>query len=150
MRPAARIRLRACVVLALAGLLLACEGPVQPQPPQDVEQRLVGTWAREHDADGVHSRRLLALASDGTFQEMVRVTDPRGAATEYRHQGTWLYDGTNLKRKYTSVNGEPPSRLNVPFVTFQIEFRTRNEFVGIDHIHHNRVDYRRVQPETEL
>jgi hypothetical protein len=150
MRRPALPRSLACAALALAGLLCACEGPLPGAEPQEVQQRLVGTWVREYDGQGVHSRRILTLGGDGSFREIVRVTDQRGAATEFRHEGTWFYDGTNLKRKYTAVNGEPPSRLNVPFVTFQIEFRSRNEFIGTDHIHHNKVDYRRVQPETEL
>lgn len=142
-------RTAAGVLVALAALLAACEPP-PAMVVDEVEQRLVGTWVREQAGDGVRSRRILALASDHTFSETVRVIDQAGAATEYRHEGTWFYDGTNLKRKYTLMNGEPPSRLNLPFVTFQVEFRTRNEFVGIDHIHRNRVEYRRVQPETQL
>ena len=138
------------VVLALGALLGACDAPPAGADPEDLEQRLVGTWLREHSGEDVRSRRILTLASDGTFREAVRVVDKSGAATEYRHEGAWFYDGTNLKRKYTLYNGAPPSRLNVPFVTFQIEFRTRNEFVGVDHIHRNRVEYRRVQSETQL
>ena len=143
-------RFIAPTVLALAAMLAACDAPPSTGGPEEVQQRLVGTWLREHKADDVRSRRILTLASDGTFREAVRVIDKSGAATDYRHEGAWFYDGTNLKRKYTQYNGAPPSRLNVPFVTFQIEFRTRNEFVGIDHIHRNRVEYRRVQPETQL
>jgi hypothetical protein len=147
LRPSLRL---APAVLALGALLAGCDAPPSGAGPEDVEQRLVGTWLREHDAADVRSRRILTLASDGTFREAVRVVDRTGASTEYRHEGAWFYDGTNLKRKYTLYNGAPPSRLNVPFVTFQIEFRTRNEFVGVDHIHRNRVEYRRVQPETQL
>lgn len=138
------------VLLALALLLPACDGPPGAPRVEEVEQRLVGSWVREHRGEGVRSRRILVLESDHTFRETVRVTDAAGAPREYRHEGTWFYDGTNLKRKYTLVDGAPPSRLNLPFVTFQIEFRTRNEFVGVDHIHRNRVEYRRVQPETQL
>ncbi len=109
---------------------------------------LPGTWLREQEGEGVRARRILHLAADGGFQESVRVTDASGKVTEQLHQGTWLYDGTNLKRKYTLMNGQPPSRLNLPFATFQIEFPSRNEFVGVDHIHGNRIAYRRVDAQT--
>ncbi len=107
-----------------------------------------GTGLREFKEAGIQSRRILRLESDGAFRETVRIIDPAGVATEHLHEGTWLYDGTNLKRKYTTIDGHPPSRLNPPFVTFAIEFESRNEFVGIDHIHGNRIRYARVSPET--
>ena len=64
--------------------------------------------------------------------------------------GTWFHDGTNLKRKYTVMNGQPSSRLKLPFATFEIRFASRNEFVGTDHVHRNTVRYERVSPQTEL
>ena len=115
----------------------------------EVEQMLPGTWLREYSADEVKARRVLQLAADGGFREMVRATDASGQAIEHVHEGTWLYDGTNLKRKYTLMNGRPPSRLNLPFATFQIAFETRNEFVGTDHIHRNSIRYRRVADGTQ-
>lgn len=122
------------------------------QPPKEIEvaQRLPGTWLREQVTDGVQSRRLLRLESDGAFREQVRIVSANGAVSRHDHAGTWLYDGTNLKRKYTLMNGRAPSRLNLPFATFQIRFESRNEFVGVDHIHRNTVRYRRVEPETQL
>jgi hypothetical protein len=145
------------LALALAAVLLcACDaGPrdpstAEPAPaPEDVAQRLQGTWLREFAAEGVKSRRVLVLEPQGRFRERVRLTDATGAVSEVGHEGTWLYDGTNLKRKYTLMNGRPPSRLNLPFATFAIQFRSRNEFVGVDHIHKNEIVYRRVNPETE-
>ncbi|QJW83910.1 hypothetical protein HK414_07770 [Ramlibacter terrae] len=47
------------------------------------------------------------------------------------------------------MNGEPPSRLNLPIATFQIAFEAPDEFVGVDHIHGNRVRYRRVAAGTQ-
>ncbi|MBL0422353.1 hypothetical protein JI739_18540 [Ramlibacter sp. AW1] len=119
-------------------------------PPVDVAGRLPGTWLREHVDDDVQSRRLLHLASDGAFREVVRLTRPGGRVTEHIHAGTWIYDGINLKRKYSLMDGRPPSRLNLPFATFEVRFESRNEFVGLDHIHRNQVRYRRVEPETQL
>jgi len=144
------------VLLAIATVLPGCDSPPDPasqallaQGSQDVEEHLQGTWLREYTADGVKVRRLLTLRLDGSFLERVRVVDEAGATTEYSHEGTWLYDGTNLKRKYTLMNGRPPSRLNLPFATFQIFFERSGEFIGIDHIHGHRVRYRRVGPDTQ-
>jgi hypothetical protein len=147
-------------VLALAALLCGCEGPAPDGPvaasapaapaenPEDTEQKLVGTWLREFKENGIASRRILVLQADRVFRESVRIVDAAGAVTEQSHEGTWIYDGTNLKRKYTLMNGKSPSRLNLPFATFAIRFETRNEFVGVDHIHGNRIRYQRVNPET--
>jgi hypothetical protein len=133
------------VLLALALLAATFDSPLTDT---DAQRRLQGTWLREATEQGVTARHLLVLAADGGFRESVRVVDPAGAVTNYLHAGTWLYDGTNLKRKYTVVNGQPPSRLNLPFATFEIAFASPNEFAGIDHIHGNRIAYRRVAPET--
>lgn len=142
---------RVFAVAALALLLAGCDGaPPDAGSPEELAQRLHGSWAREQADKGMRSRRILTLRPDGAFRETVRVTDEAGAVTEFRHEGSWFYDGTNLKRKYTLMNGQPPSRLNVPFVTFEIRFESRNDFTGIDHIHHNKVHYRRVPAEAEL
>jgi hypothetical protein len=93
-------------------------------------------------------RRVLQLEGGGAFRESVRIADAQGRITRLEHEGTWLYDGTNLKRKYTLMNGRPPSRLNVPFATFEVDFQGRNDFVGVDHVHRVRVEYRRVPPGT--
>jgi hypothetical protein len=142
--------LKSWVPLALALLALAALLSTGDGLPTDAQGQLQGTWLREATEQGVTSRHLLVLQPDGAFRESVRVVDGAGVATNYVHAGTWLYDGTNLKRKYTVVNGQPPSRLNLPFATFEIAFASRNEFAGIDHIHGNRIAYRRVAPETGL
>jgi hypothetical protein len=137
--------------LALGGLLALQDGARPGAGPgilarnaSDVQDMLQGAWLREYTADGVKVRRVLTLDANGTFQERVRAVDAGGSETRFEHEGTWLYDGTNLKRKYTLMNGKPPSRLNVPFATFEIRFETRNEFRGVDHVHRNKVLYRRV------
>jgi len=116
----------------------------------DPESLLPGTWLRESEAEGITTRRLLTLEPDHRFREVVRVIDATGQATDYAHEGTWLYDGTNLKRRYTRMNGRPPSRLNLPFATFQITFDSPRQFRGVDHIRGNRIEYRRVAPDTPL
>lgn len=129
----------------------ALAAPAQPPPAEvDVADRLPGTWLREHVDKGMRSRRLLHLEPGGTFSEQVRIVSATGEASRHEHAGTWFYDGTNLKRKYTVMNGRPPSRLNLPFATFEIRFESRDRFEGTDHIHRNTVRYRRVPRETEL
>ena len=141
--------LRSWLPLVLALLAVAALFPAGDGRSSDAQARLFGTWLRETQDQGVTARHLLVLEPGGRFHESVRVVDVRGAATQFSHAGTWLYDGTNLKRKYTLVNGEPPSRLNgPPFATFEIAFASRNEFDGVDHIHGNHIAYRRVAPET--
>jgi hypothetical protein len=156
MWPVPRTVLWGLAALAVALSLASLQTPAPPgqeasleKRVEDTEQLLQGTWLREYAADGAKVRRVLVLAPDGGFREVARVVDAAGRATEFVHEGTWLFDGTNLKRKYTLMNGKPPSRLNLPFATFEIRFETRNEFVGVDHIHRNRIEYRRVAPETQ-
>ena len=150
---------RYLVSMTLASLLLvACDngatslsaGAPADSAQQEVSEQLQGTWLREYAEGGFRVRRILVLEPDSRFSERVRITDTSGVVTEHRHEGTWLYDGTNLKRKYTSMDGRPPSRLNLPFAAFELKFESRNEFVGIDNVHKNQVRYRRVQPETLL
>jgi len=152
-----------CIGIAVVALVLASvDRPVEEArettatKPQsalddvDAENRLPGTWLREQVEPDARSRRLLRLERDGAFREQVRVVSAKGEVTEHEHAGRWFYDGTNLKRKYTLMNGQPPSRLKLPFATFEIRFESRNEFVGIDHVHRNKVRYQRVPAETEL
>lgn len=145
----------------LVGLLLKLSHPAPPDPTSrdhgvaailDPAERLPGTWLREHPIEGQRAtvRRILRLEQGGAFREQVRIVHESGAVTVHDHAGTWLYDGTNLKRRYTVMNGRPPSRLKLPFATFEIRFESKNEFVGVDHIHRNKIRYERVPPETEL
>jgi len=147
----------AMAALALGALLAQCAnppdsgetGPGVAYDRQETAELLPGTWLREYGEADVQVRRLLTLEPKGVFHEVARVTDASGVVTQFVHEGTWLYDGTNLKRRYTLVNGEPPSRLNVPFATFAIVFETHNEFTGVDHVHAVTVHYRRVADDTQ-
>jgi hypothetical protein len=142
--------------LALGAALAQCANPPDggasdpnvTYGKDDIAELLPGTWLREYGEQGVQVRRLLTLEPQGAFHEVAHVTDANGEVTEFVHEGTWLFDGTNLKRRYTLVNGEPPSRLNVPFATFAIVFDTHNEFTGVDHVHDVTVHYRRVADDT--
>lgn len=149
--PASRWLLPLVGLAALAWTLHSWLPPTATLSPAAVDRQdlLRGTWLREYAEDGVQVRRVLELDAGGAFHESVRIADPAGRVTRLEHQGTWLYDGTNLKRKYTLMNGEPPSRLRVPFATFEVDFQGRNDFVGVDHVHGVTVEYRRVPDDTE-
>ena len=130
--------------LVLGALVLLFSQWEPPAPQQDGTNLLRGTWERVYSEKGTQVRRTLTLAERGAFREHVRVVEADGRVTEFSHEGTWLYDGTNLKRRYTLVNGEPPSRLRPPFATFEISFESGNAFTGVDHVHGHTVRYRRV------
>ena len=132
----------------LAAALGACDAPQGELSRQDIEQQLVGTWLREYTEDGVKVRRVPVLEPGGRFREMVRAGGVGGSLAEHSHAGEWLFDGTNLKRRYTSMDGEQPAAPTVPFATFELKFPGRNEFIGIDRVHKREVAYRRVPDGT--
>src|SRR6476660_3668090 len=105
-------------MLAAAVLLSAHDSPLSgpaTDPAMKLEapaEVLRGTWLREYSEKGMRVRRVLVLEPTGVFRETARVAGAKCEVTQFVHEGTWLYDGTNLKRKYTSMNGQPPSRLN--------------------------------------
>jgi hypothetical protein len=144
------MRRRSCIGILLAGLLQACSNASTDAPEEIVQQRLLGTWLREFDENGIRVRRLLVLKSDATFRETSRVTDAQGGVTEHSHAGGWLYDGTNLKRRYTRMDGKQPAAPTLPFAALELRFESSNEFIGIDNVRKREVRYRRVQPETQL
>jgi hypothetical protein len=139
----------------LAGFLLpACTGAPSDSPADSrteaVQQQLVGSWLREYSQEGAQVRRLLVLGDDGRFTETARVVDAGGAVTEHAHEGQWTFDGTNLKRRYTNFDGKQPSAPVLPYVTFQLKFESKHEFVGIDNVRKREVHYSRVQPGAAL
>ena len=141
-----------CLALAAvlaAGLVCGCDsGPVESAQEQ-VQQLLVGTWLREYQDEGAVVRRVLVLQSDGSFREMSRVAQGAAPVAEHVHEGEWLFDGTNLKRRYLRVDGQLPAAPMVPFAAFELRFPSRNEFVGVDNVHRREVRYRRVAQGTE-
>lgn len=130
--------------------LVACDSPGPDSATEAVQQRLVGSWLRDYEQDGAHVRRLLVLSEDGHFSETAQVTTRSGTTTEHSNAGEWLYDGTNLKRKYLNSDGKPMSRLTLPFATFALRFESNREFVGVDNLHKLEVRYQRVEPGTVL
>jgi len=107
----------------------------------------VGTWLREYEEDATRVRRVLVLGADGHFREMANVRTP-GAVVEHVHSGNWVFDGTNLKRHYTEMDGKRPARPVIPFATFEVRFDAPGEFVGVDNVHRREVHYRRVMDGT--
>ncbi len=133
------------MALVLAGFMLAaCERPQADPTVEAVQQRLVGSWLREYQQEGARVSRLLVLESDGRFSESAQVVDAAGATTTHQHAGEWTYDGTNLKRRYTSFNGKQPSAPILPYATFALRFESGREFVGTDNVRKREVRYLRV------
>jgi hypothetical protein len=142
---------RAALATTLTGLVLAgCNNPPPDSPLDAIQQQLVGSWLREYTQEGAQVRRLLVLGEDGRFAETARVVDAAGAVTEHAHAGQWTFDGTNLKRRYTSFDGKQPSAPTLPYVTYQLKFESRYEFVGTDNVRKREVRYSRVGQGTAL
>ncbi len=141
---------RTPAALALAATLcVACE--VAPDAPlvEEVHDRLVGTWLREYREGTVTVRRVLVLERAGSFRERSTVTQPGAASVAHVHEGEWLFDGTNLKRRYRRVDGQLPAAPMVPFATLELNFPSRHEFVGADNLRHRVVRYERVAEGTQ-
>ncbi|MDB5872032.1 MAG: hypothetical protein JWQ07_1474 [Ramlibacter sp.] len=139
---------RRLLVLLAGALVAGCDAPPETADLQEVRDRLVGTWLREYAEDGFNVRRVLVLEADGHFREMSRITELGASQADHSHAGEWLFDGTNLKRRYTSVDGKLPAAPAMPYATFELKFRSHNEFTGIDNVRKREVEYRRVADGT--
>ena len=134
--------------LLLSGALLAgCDA--HTDQIDEVRERLVGTWLRDYVEDGTRVRRVLVLEPDGRFREMSRSLGPRDMGTRHAHEGEWLYDGTNLKRRYSLMDGEPVAAPQMPFAAIQVRFTGSHEFIGVDNVHRRELRYQRVPAGTE-
>ena len=138
-------RRMALVLLAL--LAAGCDSP--PDPTDEVRDRLVGTWLRDYEESGTRVRRILVLEPGGHFRETSRSLGPSEEGVRHVHEGDWLYDGTNLKRRYTLMDGQPVSAPTMPFAAFQIRFTGSHEFTGVDNVRHRELRYQRVPDGTE-
>jgi hypothetical protein len=147
--PQRRLLAGAVALLVLPPWLAACQPSGADAAKEATEQRLVGTWLREYVQDGTPVRRVLVLGSDGRFQERYRVIGLGDADIGQAHAGDWLFDGTNLKRHYTVVDGKQATRANVLFATLEVRFPSRNEFIGVDHVRKREVRYQRVEEGTQ-
>jgi hypothetical protein len=143
-------RVAALATLLAPFFLAACSEPPADSPVEAVQQQLVGSWLREYSQEGARVWRLLVLGEDGLFTETARVVDAAGAVTEHAHAGQWTFDGTNLKRRYTSFDGKRPSAPTLPYVTYQLKIESRYEFVGTDNVRKREVRYLRVAQGAAL
>lgn len=139
---------RGLLGFAAAALLCSCGSPPDDSPQRRTEERLVGTWLREYGDETASVRRVLVLGADGHFRELASVHTAGDAVVEHVHSGDWIYDGTNLKRHYTQMDGKRPARPVIPFATFEVRFPARDEFVGVDNVRRREIRYRRVTDGT--
>ncbi len=142
-----RRRLLALLVAALAVGAAGCDDA--PDQNDEIRDRLIGTWLRDYEEEGTRVRRVLVLQPDGHFHETSRSLGPREAGARHAHEGQWLYDGTNLKRRYTRMDGQPVAAPQMPFAAFQIRFDGSHEFTGIDNVRHRELHYQRVADATQ-
>jgi hypothetical protein len=120
------IRLAAVPVLLVASLLSSCEDP----QVRDVKRRLVGTWVTESEEHGGVTRRVLTLELDGHTRETLQVVAATGASSVQSRDGEWFFDGVNLKRKYTYVDGKPLTNVYFIYETHELKSVTESEFVA--------------------
>lgn len=106
--------------------LAACEDPQQ----RDVKERLVGTWLAESPAHGGSVRRVLTLEQGGRVTETIRTSAPGGATESQSREGEWFFDGVNLKRKYTYVDGKPLTNAHFIYETHELKSVTESELVA--------------------
>jgi hypothetical protein len=142
-----RLHLPALLILAAVGT--GCDAPPDDSHVQETRQRLTGTWLREYQEGNVRVRRVLVLAPGGLFTERVVAAAPEGTRLLNSHSGEWHYDGMNLKRRYTLIDGRKPSAPTFPYAAFQVAFESRHVFVGTDNIRRRKVRYERVNEGTE-
>ena len=142
----ARVRTLVAIIAAVTVILGACDD-AQSRKTEEARQKLVGTWLREFDAEGVHGRRLLVLGEDGKFSEVLVAQFGDGHIGRSERSGEWFFDGTNLKRRYTHEDGRQLTN-NFAFVTFEITVLTPRDFEGKNHVQGEQISYRRVAPGT--
>jgi hypothetical protein len=133
--------------LSLLALAAGCE-PAPDESESETRDRLVGTWLRDYEEQGTRVRRILVLEQDGRFREMSLSLGPAEAGVRHEHEGEWVYDGTNLKRRYKLIDGKPLGAPTLPFAAFQIEFTGSHEFVGVDNVRRRELRYHRVADGT--
>ena len=151
------MHLSSFLLLLVMAAMAGCDGA---QDIDDVQQRLVGSWLRDDEEDGAHVRRVLVLQPGGRFAESSKATKATDATeaikaeqgdavlAQHAHSGDWLFDGTNLKRRYTLIDGRQPSAPTFPYAAFELRFESRNVFIGTDNIRKRQVRYQRVADGT--
>jgi hypothetical protein len=137
-------------LLAVVALLLGiglggCEDPEGLKATETAE-KLVGTWLREIEGPDAKARRILVLHADGTFSETLVAVFLDGHKVKEERSGDWIFDGRNLKRRYTHHDGRPIG--NYVFVTFELTSFSGREFEGKNHLQREEIRYRRVAEGT--
>lgn len=135
--------------LLLVALVAACVRPPEDSRSQEVRRQLTGTWLREYQEGQVLVRRILVLEPSGRFTEAVLASEADGGVVRNRHSGEWHFDGLNLKRRYTLIDGRKPSAPVFPYAAFQVSFESRRVFVGTDNVRRRQVRYERVTEGTQ-
>lgn len=113
-------------VLFVASLVAACEDPQLGA----VKKLLVGTWFVESKEQGGITRRVLTLETDGDLRESVQTLTPSGGSSSESREGEWFFDGVNLKRKYTYVDGKPLTNAHFVYETHELKSVTASELVA--------------------
>ena len=127
-------------------MLTACEDP----QTRDVKARLVGTWSTESAEHGGVARRVLSLQADGRVRETVRIVAPSGASDLNSRDGEWFFDGVNIKRKYTYVDGKPLTNAHFIYETHELKSLTESELVAASNVGRGELRFRREAPGTEF
>ena len=141
-------RILLAAFLLLGALTTGCDAPPEDSTIADTQRRLQGTWLREYKDAGAQVRRVLVLEPGGRFTEEAKARIKGAVVSHNSHSGEWLYDGTNLKRRYKLIDGKKPSAPIVPFAALQLRFESRSAFIGADNVHKHEVRYERVETGT--
>ena len=137
--------LLAVVALLLGIGLCGCEDP-EALKANETAEKLVGTWLREIEGPDAKARRILVLRADGTFSETLVAVFVDGHKANEERSGDWIFDGKNLKRRYTHHDGRPIG--HYVFVTFELTSFSGREFEGKNHLQGEQIHYRRVAEGT--
>ena len=126
-------------VMFVACLLAACED----RQIRGVKARLVGTWFVESQEHGGIARRTLTLEANGHVKDTVRLVAPSGASDVQSREGEWFFDGVNLKRKYTYVDGKPLTNAHFIYETYELKSVTASELVASSNVGRGEVHLKR-------
>lgn len=125
----------------LVPALLGCEDPQQ----RSIREKLVGTWTEEYSEEHGPVIGTVVLYPDGKFEETVlsRAGQKNAGQGGGRSAGEWSFDGMNLKRKYTSMDGQPLLNASFRYVTYAVKDLRDDGFVGVDNVAGKEAKFRR-------
>ena len=137
--------MRAARVLVLASVVLL--GACEDDRVRETKARLVGTWFAESEVQGTRVQRELTLAPDGAAKEITRTRTANGASASETREGEWFFDGVNVKRKYTFIDGKPLTNAYFIYETQTLQSVTDTELVGTSTVGAGTIRLVRVRPE---